>query len=692
VKIALVRPFVTATKGGAEHYAMELAKGLTARGHDIHVFANQWDKPGENGVSYHRIGMPRKPAWLRVLVFHWNLSRHLCRRDYDLVLGMTPFWPQTVYWLGDGLYRVWTRNAWPIANLRWFMCMKRTVMAVNLWLERRILSPRTTYFLANSQLVRRQAVCYYNVPEERIGVVYPGVDTDRFNPSVQSRWRNSIRRQLGFGERDLVLMFAANNFKRKGLDIVIRGLGNVVKDGWSFKLMVVGAGRIGSFQRLAKRCRVSACTHFVGATDAIEKYYAAADAFVLPTRYDPCAVVCLEAMACGLPVITSRMNGASEFIKDGENGFVLAVPPRESELEDRLRALPGLWSSASSGAAGRTSIPDLSMERHMGAMEATLQQAASGNRARQALRFSRLDETFVVNHDFQSVLKGCGLGSHAAVMTARATRELIYNRSKNIGLFVFDEPNGSGTLFLKRHRRKTSVAEKLKLLVGKEVHGEGMREWGGLLAFHRQGLPAVVPVAAGQQIGRGGVIESFVATLGLEGYVPLDDYVARCFSFPLDRMRSEKKRALIESVAGLTRQMHWHGFNHRDYYLCHLFFKESENGHTDLRIIDLQRVGYDLFPARRWRIKDLAQLHYSSLALPLTQSDRLRFFAWYCGSGVSRSDKRKAICQIVRKADAIAGHDARIAGRFNRTKPDEAGPRSPGFSNASSPQESARRE
>jgi hypothetical protein len=95
--------------------------------------------------------MPRKPAWLRVLLFQINLRRRLRLSDYNVVLGLTPFLPQHVFWLGDGLYRVWVRVAWPMAPVRWLMCLKRTVMAVNLSLERTMLGPATAGFIANSE-------------------------------------------------------------------------------------------------------------------------------------------------------------------------------------------------------------------------------------------------------------------------------------------------------------------------------------------------------------------------------------------------------------------------------------------------------------------------------------------------------------------------------------------------------------
>ncbi|MGH7852087.1 MAG: glycosyltransferase family 4 protein, partial [Candidatus Binatia bacterium] len=325
LKIAIVRPYLTASKGGAERYARDLIRGLAEAGHDVHVFAHAWDQPEQPGASYNKVAMPRKPAWLRVLLFQINLRRRLRLSDYDIVLGLTPFLPQQVFWLGDGLYAVWARIAWPLAPVRWLMCLKRTVMVVNLSLERKILSPATTGFIANSKLVARQARQFYGVPAEQIAVIYPWIDTQRFSLAARERWRDEMRRDLGIQKDEIVLLFASNNFARKGLAIALRALASIQPGDASLRLIVVGAGSIAGFRRSAKRLGVAGKTSFIGSVSDIERYYAAADIFILPTRYDPCATVCLEAMACGLPVLTTAMNGAAEFIDEGESGFVLGA-------------------------------------------------------------------------------------------------------------------------------------------------------------------------------------------------------------------------------------------------------------------------------------------------------------------------------------------------------------------------------
>ena len=669
LKIAVVRPYFTEAKGGAERYAVELVRGLVALGHSVHVFAYRWDRPEGAGVAYHRVWMPRKPAWLRVLIFHWNLRRRLVHADYDAVLGMTPFWPQTVFWLGDGLYSVWTRVAWPSAIIRRLMCLKRAVMAVNLWIERKILCGATNHLIANSKLVQRQSVKHYGVPAERLTVVYPGVDTKRFHPGVRQQWRDATRRQLGIGDREVALLFVSNNFQRKGLDLLIGALAALNDEHAAFRLIVVGAGRVTSFRRLARRLGVEQKIIFTGLVDGIERTYGAGDIFVLPTRYDPCAGACLEAMACGLPVVTTACNGASELIEEGASGFVLSPGNIAAQLADRLSLLSDPRRCAAIGAVAADRIKTLTVENNVRQTASVLDRVAQERRAQSSIHVIHPSPELLINRAFASLLERCGLASFATLMQAKGASELPYNRLKRIYKFALEDGSGCQTFFLKRHRRRATVWERWRWAGGRRELGEGMREWQNIMAFQRRGLPVVTPVAAGERLLPGGLIESFVMTQSLEGFEPADQYVGARLVAPLDQVQLKRKRRLIAAVARLSRRMHELGFNHRDFYLCHIFVRDAADGASDLRLIDLQRVDYRAAHRRRWLNKDLAALHYSSVCLPLSDRDRLRFFVAYGGGSVSRRARRRQIRQVLRKSRAIARHDAKLSDYAGRTVP-----------------------
>jgi UDP-glucose:(heptosyl)LPS alpha-1,3-glucosyltransferase len=507
------------------------------------------------------------------------------------------------------------------------------------------------------------------VPEERLTVVYPGVDTKRFHPGVRQQWRNATRRQLGIGSQEVALLFVSNNFQRKGLDLLIGALAALNDEHTVFRLIVVGAGRVTPFHRLARRLGVEQKIIFTGLVDGIERYYGAGDVFVLPTRYDPCAGACLEAMACGLPVVTTASNGASELIEEGASGFVLSSGKIAAQLADRLKLLSDPQRCAAMGTNAAARVKTLTVENNVRQTASVLDRVAQERRAQRSIEPIRPSPDLLINRAFASLLESRSLASFAALMQAQGASELPYNRLKRIYKFALEDGSGCQTFFLKRHRRRATFWERWRWVGGWRALGEGMREWENIVAFQRRELPVVTPVAAGERLLPDGLIESFVMTQGLEGFAPADQYVSARLVAPLDQAQLKRKRRLISAVARLSRRMHEQGFNHRDFYLCHIFVRDAAGGASDLRIIDLQRVDCRAALRRRWLNKDLAALHYSSLCLPLSDRDRLRFFVTYGSGSASRRARRRQIRRVLRKSRAIARHDAKLSDYTGRTVP-----------------------
>jgi hypothetical protein len=151
-------------------------------------------------------------------------------------------------------------------------------------------------------------------------------------------------------------------------------------------------------------------------------------------------------------------------------------------------------------------------------------------------------------------------------------------------------------------------------------------------------------------------------TQSLEGFEPADQYAGSRLVAPLDQARLKSKRRLIAAIARFSRSMHEQGFNHRDFYLCHIFVRDLAEGENDLRIIDLQRVDHRAVCRGRWVNKDLAALHYSSLGLPLSDRDRLRSSCvWARLQGAARATM-PASADIAKIPRFIARHDAKFRG------------------------------
>ena len=216
--------------------------------------------------------------------------------------------------------------------------------------------------MTNSNLIKTHILQHYPVDPGKISVIYNGVDTAKFTPSVRQIHRARIRQSLGISETDPVLLFVGNNFKLKGLELILRAMRRL-KD-IPYTLLVAGNDDPAPYLNLAKRQKLEDHVHFIGPRKQIEKFYGAADIFVLPTLYDAFANVCLEAMACGLPVITSSTNGSSELIENGREGYVLEQGTCE-ELSDRLCAMVSDETRTSMSIASARKASRFTLEKHL---------------------------------------------------------------------------------------------------------------------------------------------------------------------------------------------------------------------------------------------------------------------------------------------------------------------------------------
>ncbi len=171
-------------------------------------------------------------------------------------------------------------------------------------------------FVAVSRRVARDLQLHHGLTEDRIHVVSNGVDTRDFSPAMRATFRDTMRQRIDASPGSFVLLTVAHNHRLKGIPELLRMLEST--DGPRLHLVVVG-GRTRKRELMPTGNQVT----FVGTVDDVRPWYAAADAFVLATHYDACSLTVLEAMACGLPVITTRANGASEMIDNGETGLIV---------------------------------------------------------------------------------------------------------------------------------------------------------------------------------------------------------------------------------------------------------------------------------------------------------------------------------------------------------------------------------
>ena len=361
MKIALVCKKYSLKEGGLERYTVTLSRELVRAGHEVHILANRWQD--EPGVTFHRVPVIRLSSPIKNLSFAFFASRILSKIKADISQSMERISYQDIFRASDGINPVQLMQRYPNRTVRWIKSVGPRRLALS-YLERKIYcGGGCRVIVTNSSLIKRHIIQYYNVAPERIEVIYNGVDTGRFNPRVKSLHRKPIRKKHGIGEDEILLLFVSNNHKLKGLQIILQAM--VLSGKRNVKLMVIGSDNTSPYHRFAALNKLDKQVLFLGQQKDIEKYYAAADLFVFPTRYDAFSNVCLEAMACGLPVITTINNGASESIKEGEDGFILKTrePEELSKIVNDFQSSPALRTSM--GKLTAEKAKNYKLEKHV---------------------------------------------------------------------------------------------------------------------------------------------------------------------------------------------------------------------------------------------------------------------------------------------------------------------------------------
>ena len=348
MKVALVcRPF--AFHGGVETATAGLLAALAAsQEHEIHLLTTR-SQPDIPGVTVHRLRVLRQPSVLRQLSFALAARNAVRRGGYALVQSHERGLEQDIYRAGEGSHRAYLE------------AMGRRRLQVNphhqllLWLEQRIFSLETArHIVAISERGKAQIERLYGTPPAAVTVVYNGVDLARFHPDNRARWRASARAELGIPETAWLVAFVGSGFERKGLGPLIEAL--ALTGDSRARLLVAGKGRPEPYRLLASRLGVADRVTWVLPRPDVERLYAAADAVALPAVYEPFGNVHLEALASGVPVLTSAAAGGAEAVRNGESGVVVSrVEARP--IADGLRRIAESDPDAMAAAARASALP-----------------------------------------------------------------------------------------------------------------------------------------------------------------------------------------------------------------------------------------------------------------------------------------------------------------------------------------------
>jgi UDP-glucose:(heptosyl)LPS alpha-1,3-glucosyltransferase len=344
VKIGLAILHADPARGGAERYTIDIARALSHRGHDIHIMASSFsdEVPWELKQIKFECNAPGRTLRYRQFLNHFD--QHILGSNYDVVHAMLPMRWCDVYHPHAGLaaqametgHEKHTGIAKPLAKFFNRFNSRRRMMAR---VERTLInSVKRPLVLCLSDAMKLSVRNYYpSLTDADLVTLMNAVDLQKFNPSLRPAVRDQTRSKLGLNKEHIVALIVAQDFERKGVGEAIMALPRARVP--NLRLVVVGGDDPTEYLKLAAAWKVTDRVIFAGQTNDVFSFYRAADFFVLPTKHDPCSLALLEALGMGLPVISTRANGATEVMQEAIDGYILTDATRIDDLADLMRTL-----------------------------------------------------------------------------------------------------------------------------------------------------------------------------------------------------------------------------------------------------------------------------------------------------------------------------------------------------------------
>jgi len=336
--------------GGIAGYTAQLADYLLARGEEVHVLTKHCEYRPSNliihksflknflGLIPDLVVSPRSSlrifSWSKEILDTYDNTRFVKQKEseFDIIHSNSTYsWKCDIVAMHN-CQKTWikivneaSKNKLPYLKYSLYKAGRWLPNKIILAIEKEVLEKGSKKIIAVSEGIKREILENYNVPEEKIVVIPPGVDLNEFEPNA--KMKSKIRKELGVNQNACILMFPGGlDLERKGLEYLIRAL-PLAKD--KIKLLITGTGNFQPYKQLANSLNVLDKIIFTGFVPEIKNYYAASDIFVFPSFYEAFPGVILEAAASGLPILVTKVNGAEEVVVDSINGFFIKRNPED---------------------------------------------------------------------------------------------------------------------------------------------------------------------------------------------------------------------------------------------------------------------------------------------------------------------------------------------------------------------------
>lgn len=507
---------------------------------------------------------------------------------------------------------------------------------------------------------QREYLAKNGITGDRVTVIpnfsrMPPIATSRFQPAANAA-------------RPVRFITCGRLHTVKGFDILLKALRELHDDGHRAQLIVGGAGpELTALTKLRDELDLQEDVEFTGWIDDTQRFLDRGDIYVLSSRTESFGISLLEAMARGLPIVSTRCQGPSQLLDDSQAWFAapansrdLARAMREAILDSKERirrgsALRDLFTSTYSEALVAPRI--LEFYRHCGARDsgdATLDSAWPRQfvESTSIAEAEESDTRMLVRRDVALKLRARGWTSCRAVMEAADVDVLRTTNGRDNCRVEFNDASAAGPRlgYLKRHVE----GARWKLFRAADRRA-GWNEAEAVGMCERSGVATMRVLAAGYEqratdVASRAVYASFSLTEGIGGESGFQTAMRWQAEGVFDQPDCIKlRREMISGAADLVRRMHFAGLTHQDLFWQHLFFTRDPDGRLTARVIDVQRVirPKNAAAGAYFWIKDMEQMRFSMQRMGFSGEDAAHWYRSYFATG-TLSPRMQFLAALIR--------------------------------------------
>jgi len=318
--------------GGLQRDFVRIAQECFARGHSIDVYTMHWEGPVEPGLTIHKLAKKGLQNHTQCQNFVKQLEPLLQKQQYDRVIGFNKMPGLDIYYAADICYQAKAHKERP-----WWYRLTSRYQHSKAFEQAVFMRNAKTKILLLSKLQQTEFAQYYQTELERLHLLPPGIAKDRIAPLNAHEIRARVRQTYAIDEKDFLLLMVGSGFKTKGVDRTLKAYAalpdNLKK---RTRIFIIGKDHAKPFELQAKLLKITPQVSFLGGRDDVPDFLLAADILIHPAYNENTGTVLLEAVAAGLPVLTTDICGYAEYIQKADAGIVVPTPFQQDTFNQTL--------------------------------------------------------------------------------------------------------------------------------------------------------------------------------------------------------------------------------------------------------------------------------------------------------------------------------------------------------------------